>query len=340
MNVVDLLEEMGVQPKRIASSKGGEYHSRCPDPNCDGKDRFCAWPKEGQDGRYWCRKCSRTGDAIQFCRDFLGMDFQSACAKVGRQPSRPMTRHPVRAKEKFTPKLLEVSSEKWRQKAFALVQKSHQYLLAHPYLLNQDKDRGLNLQSIVAHQLGWNPADIFELRELWGLSDLSAEGGTRFLCLPQGIIIPTFREGALIRIKIRRHNWKPDDKYPKYHIVAGGMTCPSLYGRVGKPVVLVEAELDAMLIQRLAADICCCVALGGVSVRPDVIIDEVLLQASCILFALDFDDSGKKAYNFWKSTYAQVKPWPVPKGKSPGDAYTLGADLRRWIEAGLKVGML
>ena len=340
MNVIELLEEVGVQPKRVASSRGGEYHSRCPDPNCDGHDRFCAWPKDGCDGRYWCRKCLRSGDAIQFCRDFLGLDFQSACARVGRQPVRQMKNLSVPTKEKFVPKLLSEPPEKWRKRAFALVYKSHQYLLAHPHLLNQDKDRGLNKQSIIDFQLGWNPTNIFEPRELWGIGESSAENGERLLCIPKGIVIPSFRENHPIRVKIRRNEWQPEDKYPKYHIIAGGMTCPSLYGGVRKSVVLVEAELDAMLIQKFAADICCCIALGGVSIKPDVIIDQVLRQASSILFALDFDDSGKKAYNFWQSTYPHMKPWPVPKGKSPGDAYSIGVDLRLWIEAGLKGNVL
>ncbi len=338
MNVIDLLEEMGVQPKRVAYTKGGKYHSRCPDPNCDGKDRFCVWPKEGADGRYWCRQCLCVGDAIQFCRDFMGMDFSSACIKVGRQPIRPTSRIVARSKEKFTPKLLEISSEQWRQKAFAFVMKSHQYLLAHPYLLNQDKDRGLTRQSILDFQLGWNPNDIFELRELWGLSDMTLDGGSRLLCLPQGIVIPSFRDDVPIRIKIRRHKWKQDDEYPKYHIIAGGLTCPMVYGNTSKPIVIVESELDAMLIQQFAAGICCCIALGGVSIRPDIVIDQILRQAQCILYALDFDDAGKKAYMFWQSTYSNLLPWPVPRGKSPGDAYSMGIDIRQWICSGLKRG--
>src|SRR5437879_973514 len=115
MNVIDLLEEMGVQTKRVASCKGGEYHSRCPDPSCDGKDRFCIWPKEGNDGRYWCRQCLRKGDAIQFCRDFMGMDFPSACAKVGRSPTCLTKRTPVRQREKFIPKQVSAPLDQWCQ---------------------------------------------------------------------------------------------------------------------------------------------------------------------------------------------------------------------------------
>ena len=336
MNVIDLIEEMGVQPKRVASCKGGEYHSSCPDPRCDGKDRFCIWPKEGNNGRYWCRKCLRSGDAIQFCRDFMGMDFCSACAKIGRQPTLSTPRITARHREKFTPTSLIAPLDQWCQKARVFVQQSQQYLLEHFHLLNQDKDRGLTEQNIGDFHLGWNPTTIFEPRELWGLSDTSEAGGARLLCLPQGIVIPCFRGEIPIRVKIRRHNWKPDDDYPKYHIVTGGLTCPSIYGDSDKPIVVVESELDAMLLQQFAKDICCCVALGGVSIRPDVVVDRVLRQSSCILYALDFDEAGKKAFSFWQSTYSQLRPWPIPKGKSPGDAYKdHGVDLWAWIKCGI-----
>jgi len=336
MNVIDLLKEMGVQPKRVAASKGGEYHSPCPDVLCEGKDRFCVWPEEGSDGRFWCRKCLRSGDAIQFCRDFMGMDFNSACMKVGKQPMNLSRNVLTSPKEKFIAKPLKLPSKEWQQRAIDFVRQSNQYLLKHPHLLNEDKDRGLTKQSIMDFQLGWNPKDIFEPRELWGLPDMSKEGGARLLCLPQGIVIPTFREGVSIRIKIRRHNWKQDDEYPKYHIIAGGTACPSIYGDQSKPPVIVEAELDAMLLQRFASDHCSCIALGGVTVRPDVITDQILRQAASILYSLDFDDSGKKAYKFWKLTYPHIQPWPVPKGKSPGDAFKdHGVNLRDWILNGI-----
>jgi hypothetical protein len=51
-----------------------------PCPNCGGDDKFIFWPKDDQ---YWCRQCNVKGDSIQFCRDFLGLDYRSACLKSG-----------------------------------------------------------------------------------------------------------------------------------------------------------------------------------------------------------------------------------------------------------------
>jgi len=55
-----------------------------------------------------------------------------------------------------------------------------------------------------------------------------------------------------------------------------------------------------------------------------------------ILFAMDFDEAGKNAFKFWKSAYPNIKAWPVPITKGPGDALKAGVDLRQWILLGLK----
>lgn len=339
MNVIDLLEEMGIHPKRVASCKGGEYHSCCPDSQCGGKDRFCVWPEEGSNGRYWCRQCLKSGDAIQFCRDFMGRDFKTACAKVGKRPALITSRKIIPIRSKFTPKQTLKPQDQWIQQANILIKKAHQHLIKNAYLLNQDKDRGLTEQEIAKFQLGWNPTDIFEPGSQWGIHEENEDVKKRTVCVPKGIIIPSFQNNTPTRIKIRRHDWADGDTYPKYQIVAGSTATPSLYGNVTNAIVIVEAELDAMLIQRFCSDKCSCIALGGVSMRPDTAIDQLLCAASTVLYALDFDEAGKQAYKFWRSTYQHIKPWPVPKGKSPGDAYALSVDIKRWLDNGLTISV-
>lgn len=80
MNLLRLAEELGLEPRKTSNKGGGEYHSPCP--SCGGKDRFILWPAKGQ---YWCRQCEKSGDAIQFCRDFQGLSFRSACIKLQKQ---------------------------------------------------------------------------------------------------------------------------------------------------------------------------------------------------------------------------------------------------------------
>jgi DNA primase len=331
MIILELAKEFGLNPVRASSTNGGEYKSPCPE--CGGDDRFRIWPNQDSRGRYWCRQCQKTGDAIQFCCDFMRMNFRDACTKVNHSPilGGGLKRQPFR--EKFSPKEMTMPSELWRQQGMAYLQKCHHYLLKYPHLLDMEKQRGLTLQSIIDYKLGWNEKDIFEKKETWGME---RKGESQLLCLPKGIVIPSFRDNELVRIKVRRHEWDSKRKFSKYQIISGSMTCPILFGNSEKPLVIVESELDAILIQQIAGDICGVIALGGVGMKPDVVVNKALCKASVVLCALDFDEAGKKGYLFWRSTYQQLRPWPVPRGKSPGDAYSINVDLRQWIELGIE----
>jgi hypothetical protein len=153
------------------------------------------------------------------------------------------------------------------------------------------------------------------------------------LWLPRGIVIPAFHGNELAKLKVRRSSWRQGDKLPKYIEVSGSIKSPSLYGQE-KVILILEAELDAILVQQVASDLCCCMAMGGATKRPDIYSHQLLKSSPLILFALDFDEAGKKAYQFWRSTYVQLRAWPIPKGKSPGDAIKLGVDIRQWIVHG------
>ena len=104
---VDVLSLMSADTrlKRVASTGGGEYAGSCP--FCGGDDRFRAWPTprrgDGR-GRFWCRRCERHGDAIDYHRMLHGSSFADACKRLGvgldgeKRPRRAPTREePARA---------------------------------------------------------------------------------------------------------------------------------------------------------------------------------------------------------------------------------------------------
>lgn len=331
--LIELASDYGLNVRRTSNSKGGEYHSGCPACG-EGVDRFVIWQELD---RYWCRRCNVSGDGIQFCRDYFGMDYSAACVRVGKVSSHSHINKQIQHSVDFKPKSLPIPSRQWNNKANIFVQTVHKYLIKDPQLLNRDKNRGLNKCSIEKFQLGWNPTTTFEGREAWGISNSHCEVGSKWMCLPKGIVIPCYRDKTLIRVKVRRHDWHSNDKYPKYYMLPGGMSCPVIFGNTTLSIILVEAELDAMLVQQVAEDICCCIALGGVSMKPDPFVDNVLRKACTILYSLDFDNAGKDAFYFWKKTYSQLKPWPVPEGKSPGEAFIEhGINLRDWVLRGIE----
>lgn len=79
MSLVDLWPEL--TPKR---SRSGEYAGPCP--FCGGEDRFLVWLESD---RYWCRRCQKKGDSIQFLRDYKGLSFHEAARLVGKRIDKP-----------------------------------------------------------------------------------------------------------------------------------------------------------------------------------------------------------------------------------------------------------
>lgn len=317
--LVELMQELGISPKKTSAT---EFHSSCP--NCQGKDRFVIWP---QTERFWCRRCGKSGDLIQFCRDFFQLDFKDACIKAKKEPNISFSEKPV-YQQPADPPLL------WKESAEKFVNSSYLRLLDDSSTLALLRtQRGLLTETIHENKIGWNPIKTFYTRESWGLGKYIKSGKEQKLFVPSGIVIPTYVNSVLQKVKIRRSDWQMGAVFQKYHIVAGSNDHVSIFGKTSNPfAVIVEAELDALLIAQEVGNQFCSVALGGATKRPDLITHQWLRSKELILFCLDFDPAGKQAYAYWKQTYPNLKPWPTPFEKGPGDAFQKGLDLKEWLE--------
>lgn len=325
MNLLNLIEELGLEPKKHSASQGGEYH--CPCPHCGGDDRFMLWLGKN---RYWCRQCDAKGDAIQFCRDFQGLSFFEARNKVHRES------HQFNPKLKKTPstKLSDSLPEIWQSKAKLFSITSHQRLLIDPTAIELIQKRGLSLDTIKTYQLGWNPMKSFQRRGEWGLEETEKQ---KWICLPTGIVIPSFNNDMIQKVKIRKSQWKEGDLYGKYYEIPSTTNVFSIFEKGASEIaILVESEFDAMLIMQEAKDLCSCLALGGAQKRPAPPLQSRLKNKRLILFALDFDEAGKKEYIYWEKHYPNLRPWPIPDEKSPGDYHVNGGSIREWIQIGIK----
>lgn len=350
MNVLELLKAKGIEPKKAATTKGGEWWSACP--GCGGRDRFHVWPEQNNgDGSYWCRQCDKKGGAIQFLIDFDGMDFKAACAALGKDlPSsgfRTPQRHTEKRKSEWQPREFPPPSELWRNKAGKFIDRCHQVLIQQPRQVEWLAARGILLEAIKEFKLGWNPSDHFRPREAWGLETIIKENGkNKKLWIPRGIVIPCLFLGHAsgfdipVRIRIRRPKVdlkKESDS--KYFIVPGSGMETMLLRPETRAFVVIEAELDAIAIKAACPDGIGIVCTGSASTRPDAASVAVLKKAVTILVALDFDKAGAKEWHWWQQQFPQAMRWPVPEGKDPGDAVKAGVDLYAWVYAGLPPAM-
>jgi hypothetical protein len=358
MNLLDLASKHG-EYKKISTAKGGEYAGPCPvRSTCAGagEDRFHIWPEQDDNGTWWCRRCEKGGDAIQFLIEVEGMSFPDACKAVGKElPEQQDMRTPQTRKasaSNWQPTAYAAPADAWQEHAEKLVEWSHQQLLALgdgpgtplAYLAG----RGIRKESAIRFLLGWNPGekggDLYRAREAWGLETVMKGDKKKKLWLPIGLVIPFYQDAALRRVRIRIPKERRTAEFSTpYYIVPGSSMDTFVIDDNAKGYVIVEAELDAILVAQEAAGLQIgVIAMGNATAKPTAAAAAILTASLHISNALDYDlqaDSSKnpggEAWLWWKNHFPQAERWPVPVGKDPGDAFQAGVNIREWIMAGL-----
>lgn len=339
MNVLDLALQR-VKLRKVATTNGGEWQGPCP--ACGGEDRFHVWPQQ-QDGKggYWCRGCDRTGDNIQFLRDFDGLSFKEACMQLNMDMpdirghgEAIKKQRPPQDNTAFQPNHHTPPADLWREKAEKFVAWSRDALAKNAEIIARMAERGISAEAAATFRLGWNAGengkDIYRARKAWGLEEvLKDDGKPKALWIPRGLVIPHLVNGVVHRVRIRR----PEGE-PRYYVLPGSSMGTMIIGADRRAFVIVESELDAMAVA-MAQDMAGSMAMGSVSAKPDAESFTVLQGSLQILNALDYDAAGSHAMAWWTEQFSQCERWPVPKGKDPGDARRMGIDLDSWIKAGL-----
>lgn len=229
----------------------------------------------------------------------------------------------------------------WQEKAAALVDYASRHLLQTQIQTDWLAARGIDEVAAKAYRLGWLPGqegkDIFRTRASWGIPpEQRDDGSDKPLWIPIGLVIPLIDiKGQVKRIRIRRPT-----SDPRYYVLPGSqMDCYMLPKTSWhRAYILVESELDAILLDTQAGDLCGVVALGSSSRKPDARTWAAVSQAATVLVALDNDPAGQKASAWYAARLPQARIHPAPAGKDPGEAYAHGVDIRDWIKDGLPHG--
>ncbi len=345
MNILDAVGQAGIKLRKAVTS-GREYCGPCP--GCrEGDDRFHVWPDRGEGGTYWCRRCNAKGDLVQFLKDYCGYTYPQAFEAVGRSMPdqyRPAVCRPAGAKPKtrFQPVRHEDPVETWQNRAADLVDASCKALLAYDRAMAWLAARGLDEGAVRHFRLGWFPGEkgkpcMFRPRSAWGLPEvLKKDGKKKMLWIPRGFVIPCFREGRIHRIRIRRPAGDlRSDRDIRYYMLPGSGNDLLWINRDKEAQVVIESELDAMMVAARAGSLVGVGALGSARNKPGASVFYHLKKALRILVALDYDEGGWEAWEWWEQEFPQARPWPVPQDKDPGEAFAAGVDIRAWILQGL-----
>jgi DNA primase len=144
--------------------------------------------------------------------------------------------------------------------------------------------------------------------------------------MTEGVVIPWFDRGRVTALKVRQ----PEGAEPKYAEAFRDRpgAFPGLEAiRPGRPVVVVEGELDALLLGQELEGMAAVLTLGSASAKPEPATLEAMLPAARWLIATDADEAGDRAAEAWPARARRVRP---PEGKDWTDSARAGVNLRRW----------
>lgn len=335
MILLELIEYLGISAKKVSGTGGGEYHSPCP--KCGGTDRFFFQPARHMkhcQGMYRCRQCGIHGDTIQFCRDIMGLTWEEAvkrCHANVRLEDNRSHFHYKKTERKFAEG--QLPNDKWKEKALSFVNYANKQLLSNPSYMQFLFNRGISPKTIEKYKLGFTEnKHSYDGAYRVPYEDFGLPKSEKKLWIPAGYVIPSLEpSGEVIRMKIRRSRWKPDDKIGKYIAFSGSMFGMTLLGdRLKEIMVVVESELDAYSLIEKIEDIAFVVACGGNTKNPDIFTD-YLAKDNRVFICADNDEGGEAMKSMWSKLYPKATCISTPSGKDIGEFIEKGGDLSSWI---------
>lgn len=304
---------------------------RCPFHD-DGNPSFKVEP-----GKPWwrCFGCGEHGDAATLVMKLRGVSFPEALdiltdrragPRAGTAP-RPATVQPAAPRPTTRPEAPTARGMK-PEAAAALVGAAADRLWtpegadALAYL----HGRGLTDETIRAARLGWLP-----------------KGNPDVPWKAPGVVVPWHDKGRVALVKLRvdaawRATLPPGrSQPPKYidaryrHPEVPHTVYPSPETiRVGRPLVVVEGEFDALLLGQALGDRAAVVTLGSAGAGLAVPILGRVLGSLAWFIATDSDSAGDKAADAWKAYPRARRIRPPGAFKDWTEAASGGADLARW----------
>jgi DNA primase len=337
MNITDIFPDGTL--KYVASTNGGEWFSPCP--WCGGDDRFRVWPNhpKANGGRYWCRSCERSGTAFDLLKQFSQLDNWEILRLLGKDNSDGIidsTHGTVMTSKGVKPVFPLV----WQERAAWFIADCAERMVPDSKGLEYAMSRHLTSETIAMFEIGWNPQDKWELRDRWGfaLDERESSGGKK-VWLPKGLVIPCKYAGQVSGIVIRRKDWQKNSLEPKYVVTSGGTIGLKIFSNSGRPVIVVESALDAILLWQEVRDLVDVLALGTARRNIDQATQNYLNNAPLVLVSLDYDETGMRAAKAWRQ-YRNAQYWPVPEGKDIGDIADKHGLIRQWVELGIRQNLV
>ncbi len=242
---------------------------------------------------FWkCFTCGKSGDAIQWKREYKGMSFREALDVLDI----PVNSEHSKQKQPIQPSE-NPPCEVWQARAMQLIERAEGVLWSQSGkdMLIWLRARGLCDETIKAARLGYIPKDYTENPKAWG----TPSDEERPIYFFEGLLIPGLIASKVWYLKIRLSN--PRGDMPKYINIRGGKSS-ALYGAEhivnDRPAVFCEGELDAILLKQEVKDLANVVTLGSATNELNLATWGIyLLRPSSFVIAYDVDTAGNGGAN-------------------------------------------
>lgn len=317
---------------------GQQYVGFCPFHDNRRTPALVVWPEAGLWKCYGV--CNMGGDVIAFVMKRDQCDFVTALRILADDTFSPCPPTAPTHSPKPRPAPAPPSSI-WQARAFEFIDECQHLLFtstgekALAYLTGPK--RGLTVETLTRHRVGFNPIARWEDPTRWGLS------GDKKVYLPRGVVLPAIIEGQVWRVKFRLAT------APKYLQVRREHPIGVLYNaeaaRHRRVVLFTEGEFDCLLLEQGAHDLAGVVTLGAQGDELDVgLWGRYLLDAELILamYDVDADQTGRSKSEggllklLAKSRRIRCVEVPTlkPGDKDVTDYWRSGGNLFNWLAEG------
>lgn len=223
------------------------------------------------------------------------------------------------------------SYNKWKVAVGELVDIAKASIEKSPDTMATLAKRGIPKEAVATYGIGLLSSNTTFDRKDLGLPTVL--GSKEKLWIPRGITIPTVDNGKLIRLKVRRGDWRPGDTLPKYWEVSGGLGGLNLIGNKSREtIIVVESELDGFAIHWALRGKVLVVAVGSNSKHPDSLTHALVKNSSKLIVLHDSDEAGGAMLSKWSGLYSKAVGCSVPVGKDIGEAFESGYDVKTWLD--------
>ncbi len=150
------------------------------------------------DGRFKCFGCGASGDHLDYLERRQGLSTAQAIAELRRWAALPETKR-QQGSDRAATAGDSPPPAAWQERARAFLAYAREQLWTDAGRPGRDYlgAGGLTVETMQHFGLGWNPCDLWDDSQRWGLS------GAR-VYLPRGVVIPCEVSGCLWYVKVRR----------------------------------------------------------------------------------------------------------------------------------------